>query len=340
MTVRKSFCEVVTAVENALLANGYSAKSARILADNCVKAHRDGYISTGLFRIGDYVSTIKSGYVNGDPTPVIEDVAPGFLRVNADNGFAQIALDTAKQTLMRKATQNGIAILAIRNSHHLSSLYLDIEELAEAGYIAVALANSIPVVSPPGGKKGIYGTNPLAFACPRANGAPVIFDQSASVMSHGDVQLAAIEGRKLDWGSGICKDGNLTDDPNKILNGGAIATFGGHKGASIALMVEILCAGLVGADFSFEVNWNDTPGAKTARTGETIIVIDPSKGDAGRASFSNRIEALISALLDAGQSHIPGDRRVRSRQVSSEFLEIDEEAWALISKMQMLQGTA
>ncbi|SPZ49546.1 malate/L-lactate dehydrogenase [Agrobacterium tumefaciens] len=108
-------------------------------------------------------------------------------------------------------------------------------------------------------------------------------------MAHGDVQVAARQGRLLPDNTGIDNKGNPTGSPHAILNGGALSTFGGHKGASIALMIEILCAGLVGADFSYEVSWAETPGARTARTGETIIVIDPRKGAEDAPSLGQRV---------------------------------------------------
>ncbi|MGO7136367.1 Ldh family oxidoreductase [Rhizobium leguminosarum] len=318
---------VIQTLEGVLRKYGYSAASARILAQNCATAQRDGSESHGLFRVKDYISTIKSGYVNGDPSPKVEDVAPGFVRVDADNGFAQIAISAAKDLVHRKAEVNGIAILAIRNSHHLGALYLDVEDFADRGFVALAFVNSIAVVAPPGGKSGVYGTNPLAFAVPRAKGPPLVFDQASSTVSHGDLQVAAREGRLLPDGTGVDKTGNPTGSPHAILNGGALSPFGGHKGASIALMIEVLCAGLVGADFSYEVTSAETPGARTARTGETIIVIDPRKGASRLPSIGERVEDLVGALAAAGQTRVPGDRRTRARKESGRYIDIDEEKW-------------
>ena len=309
-----SFSQLVSHVKTVLVNAGYSAHAADVLANNCATAERDGSQGHGVFRLKDYVATIESGYVNGSPQPGFHDAGPAFLRVDADNGFAQIAIEAARETIMAKARETGMAILAIRNSHHLGALYLDVEPFAEQGLVAIALVNSIAVVAPPGGHRGVYGTNPLAFAAPRLGHDPIVFDQASSIMAHGDLQIAAREGKLLPAGAGIDRAGRLTDSPHAILNGGALSTFGGHKGASIALMVELLCAALVGADFSFEVDWSANPGARTARTGETIIVIDPSAGAAGLASFAARAGMLIQALIDAGQGRIPGDRRLHHRK--------------------------
>jgi delta1-piperideine-2-carboxylate reductase len=324
------FDTVVAAAEHALTANGYSAAAAAILARNCVSAQRDGSTSHGLFRIRDYVATIKSGYANGSPSPELEDVAPGFLRADADNSFSVIAQSVARDRLFEKVRSNGIAVLAIRNSHSLSALYLDVEPWAEQGFVALSVVNSMGVVAPPGGHRGVYGTNPLAFAAPRTGGPPLVIDLASSSMAHGDVQVAAKQGKKLSEGTGIDSKGNPTNEPDDILKGGALLPFGGHKGAAIALMVEILCAGLVGADFSHEVTWAKNPGARTARTGQTIIVIDPRAGASGLPDIGQRVNLLAQAVLAAGQQHLPGDRRLHARKQNGNNVPVAEDIWQAV----------
>lgn len=338
MAVRQPFDLVVELVERGLSNAGYSLEAAGVLARNCVQTQYDGSESHGLFRLRDYVSTLKSGYLNPAPEPKLEDVAPGFLRVDADNGFAQIAIVAAAPLLKEKAEKNGIVILAVRNSHHLGALYHDIEGFAEQGLIAIAVVNSMAVVAPPGGKRGVYGTNPIAFAAPRASGPPLVFDLATSTMAHGDVLMAAREGRLLPDGTGVDSEGDPTSDPHAILNGGALSTFGGHKGAAISLMVEILCAALVGADFSYEVDWTNHPGAITARTGETIIVIDPRKGAAALPSLAARVDALVAELVAAGQARMPGDRRLRARDTGQGFVSMSDEEWQTVKALASMEG--
>ena len=260
---RASMLELTALLDAILQAHGCAPRAAAVLAANMAAAERDGSRSHGVFRAGDYVSTLQSGYVDGRATPVIEEAAPGFIRVDARNGYAQTALMEVRGDLARRARTQGIAVLAIRNSHHLGALYLDVEGFAEEGLVALSVVNSMAVVAPPGAHRGVYGTNPLAFAAPLAGSAPLLFDQASSTMANGDVRVAAREGRALEEGAGIDKHGERTTDPNAVLDGGALLTFGGHKGAAIALMVELLCAALVGAQFSFEVDWSACRPAPT-----------------------------------------------------------------------------
>lgn len=296
--------------------HGTSDTVADILARNVANAQRDGADSHGIFRMPGYVSTLASGWVDGRAVPVVTDAAPAFVSVDARNGFAQPAHDAARALLLEKVRSQGIALLAIRDSHHFAALWPDVEPYAEQGYVALTFVNSMACVVPHGGKRALFGTNPIAFAAPCTTGAPLVFDLATSAMAHGDIQIAAREGRQLPPDHGVDRDGEPTCDPQAILNGGALLPFGGHKGSALSMMVELLAAGLTGGNFSFDFNWDGHPGAQTPRTGQLLIVIDPSR--AGGANFAQRAEALVGAMKDAGQQRLPGERRHRQRRESLE----------------------
>lgn len=164
---------LVKLLETIFLRHGTSAEVARCLAHNCAAAERDGAHSHGVFRIPGYVSTLDSGWVNGKAVPVVEDVAPAFVRVDACNGFAQPALAAARALLVEKARHAGIAILAIRNSHHFAALWPDVEPFAEEGLVALSVVNSMTCVVPHGADRPLFGTNPIAFAAPQAGVTPL-----------------------------------------------------------------------------------------------------------------------------------------------------------------------
>ena len=222
----------------------------------------------------------------------------------------------ARDRLMEKARANGIAVLSIRNAHHFSAVWPDIEPFARDGFLVIAMINSMSNVVPHGGRKKLYGTNPMGFAVPRDGHDPIVFDQASSGWSNGDVQIARREGRALPEGIGVDRDGNPTTDPNAVLDGGALLPFGGHKGSSIAMMMEIMGAALAGGDYSFEIDWSQHPGAATPHGGQTYILIDPNRGNT--RAFAARIETLIEAIHDAGQERLPGDRRYANRRETAE----------------------
>ncbi len=313
--------------------HGCSAEVAAILAANCAAAQRDGADSHGVFRMPGYVSTLKSGWVDGRAVPQVQDVAPGFVRVDARNGFAQPALAAARPLLLEKVRRNGIALLAIRDSHHFAALWPDVEPFADEGLVALSVVNSMACVVPHGGQKALFGTNPIAFAAPRAGGDPLVFDMATSAIAHGDVQIAAREGRLLPPQHGVDANGQPTQDPQAILQGGALLPFGGHKGSALSMMVELLAAALTGGDFSFGFSWAQHPGAQTPRTGQLLIVIDPAAG-ASAAGFVDRAEALVLAMREAGQTRMPGERRYRQRaQSERDGIALPAAEWARLQAL-------
>jgi delta1-piperideine-2-carboxylate reductase len=275
-------------------------------------AERDGALSHGIFRVSGNLGSLDSGWVDGRAAPAVEDVAPGMLRADGRNGFSLPVLAMARDALAAKARNNGIAVLSVRNAHHFSAVWPDIEPFAREGFVALAFINSMSSVVPHGGRKRLYGTNPMGFAVPRQGADPIVFDQASSGWSNGDVQIARRQGRQLPEGIGVDHDGNPTTDPNAVLEGGALLPFGGHKGSSIAMMMEIMGAALAGSDYSFEIDWSDYPGAATPHGGQTYILIDPDRGNT--RNFAARIETLVAAIREAGQERLPGDRRYANRR--------------------------
>ncbi|WP_426132795.1 Ldh family oxidoreductase [Pseudomonas sp. PWP3-1b2] len=310
------FGELVALLQQVFVRHGTSPEVAAILSRNCASAERDGAHSHGIFRIPGYLSTLASGWVNGRAVPIVSDVASGFVRVDAGNGFAQPALEAARGLLVDKARSAGIALLAIHNSHHFAALWPDVEPFAEQGLVALSVVNSMTCVVPHGADRPLFGTNPIAFAAPRADGLPIVFDLATSAIAHGDVQIAARKGERLPPGMGVDGLGQPTQDPKAILEGGALLPFGGHKGSALSMMVELLAAALTGGNFSFEFNWADHPGARTPWTGQLLIVIDPSK-TAGQ-SFAERSQELVRQMHAAGLRRLPGDRRHRTRAKSEQ----------------------
>lgn len=308
------FADLQALLQRIFVKHGTSEAVARSLAFNCASAQRDGAHSHGVFRIPGYVSTLASGWVNGQAVPEVEDVASGYVRVDAKGGFAQPALAAARGLLVDKVRSAGIAVLAIHNSHHFAALWPDVEPFADEGLVALSVVNSMTCVVPHGARKPLFGTNPIAFAAPCADSDPIVFDMATSAIAHGDVQIAARKGQMLPEGMGVDSQGQPTCDPQKILEGGALLPFGGHKGSALSMMVELLAAALTGGNFSFEFDWSQHPGAKTPWTGQLLIVIDPSRSQGNH--FAERSHELVRQMQAVGLTRMPGERRYREREAS------------------------
>ena len=221
-----------------LLAHGFATQQAKPIATTITKAERDGCAAHGLFRLAFYIKAAQFANLTAQAT--LNQPSPAVIQVNANNGFCPHALAIGLPVLVKKAQSQGIAALAINNAFNIAALWPEVEWLAEQGLVALAWTCANAFVAPAGGTRPLYGTNPMAFAWPRAHTHPLVFDQASSVAARGAIQLHKIEGKPLPKGWAIDKAGNPTTDPDQALQGAQLP-FGGYKGSSIALMVELPC---------------------------------------------------------------------------------------------------
>ncbi|MDQ0513391.1 Ldh family oxidoreductase [Ancylobacter amanitiformis] len=294
---------------------GLSAAHADAVAEVIMAAERDECRSHGLYRLLGCVHTVRSGKVNLDARPTVTKSAPAIVTVDADFGFSSLALKTGLPLAMRTASRLGIAALAINRCFHFSALWPEVEELAEHGFAAIALTPSHSWVAPAGGSRPVFGTNPFAFAWPRQQQPPFIFDFATSATARGDIELMLRAGRALPPGVAIDAQGDPTTDPAEALRG-AMLTFGGHKGSALAAMVELLAGPLIGDMLSLE-SLAFAEGTQTVPChGELLVILDPARflGDRFGENL-DRAERLFDAITEQG-ARLPSERRYNARSRS------------------------
>ena len=312
-TVSLSLNEIFDLAKKTLLANGCDEENASVLADIIMSAERDGATSHGLFRLPSYVASLKSKKVNGKARPEIKKISPSVIKVLGNSAFAPMVFKVGLPELIKLAKETGVAVLAITNSHHMAAIWPETEIIAEAGLVGFACTSHMPAVAPAGGKKALFGTNPISFAWPRPGKTPVVYDMATSAMAMGNVMIAARDGKKVPLGTGLNKDGKDTTDPKEITkgSGGVLLPFGGYKGSAIALMVELLSGALLGETFSYETAEKDNKDGGPPSGGEFILAISPEKitdsnWDKHADDFFNKMKSMDGVRL-------PGERRHKNR---------------------------
>ena len=311
-SVSLSLQEIYDLAKKRLLANGCDEETANILSDLIMKAERDGSLSHGLFRLPAYVSGLKSGKINGKARPEIKKITPSVIKVLGNNCLAPIVLNKSIPELVKVAKENGVAVLAINNSHHMAAMWPETEAIAEAqGLVAFACTSYKPAVAPAGAIKPLYGTNPISFAWPRKGKTPVVYDMATASMAMGEVQVAKREGHKVPLGTGLTKEGKETTDPGEIADGGVLLPFGGYKGSGIAMMVELLAGALVGDNFSYETAAKDNNDGGPPSGGEFILAISPDK--LSGKDWDNHSSAFFDKMKSMDGVRLPGERRHKNR---------------------------
>ena len=310
-TVSLSLDEIFNLAKKTLLANGCDDETASILSDLIMKAERDGSLSHGLFRLPAYVSGLKSGKINGKGKPEIKKISPSVIKVLGNNCLAPVVLNKGIPELIKATKENGIAVLAINNSHHMAAMWPETEMIAEQGLVAFACTSYKPMVAPAGGKKSLFGTNPISFAWPRKGKTPVVYDMATASMAMGEVQVAKREGHKVPLGTGLSKDGKETTDPGEIADGGVLLPFGGYKGSAIAMMVELLAGSLVGDNFSYETAAKDNNDGGPPSGGEFILAISPDK--LSENDWDKHSNEFFDKMKSMDGGRLPGERRHKNR---------------------------
>ncbi|MFT4077124.1 MAG: Ldh family oxidoreductase [Asticcacaulis sp.] len=313
---------------NILEKNGFSPEHAGAIARNINAGQRDECHSHGLYRLLVCTHTLKSGKVSADALPELHDVAPGLVRVDAKGAYSLLAFETGLPVLAEKARKQGIAALAINHCYHFSALWPEVEAIAAQGLVGLALTPSHSWVAPFGGTKGVFGTNPLAFAWPRPGQNPFVFDFATSAAARGEIELHRRAGKPIPEGWAVDTEGHPTTDPTEAM-AGAMLTFGGHKGSALSAMIELMAGPLIGDLLSLESQAYDKGAGATPYHGELVIAIDPQVFMGPSADLhSARAEKLFEAIVDQG-ARLPSQRRyeARARSLASGTITIPEQLY-------------
>jgi len=309
--VSMTITEIHELAKTCMVNNGCDEANAEAIATTVSRAERDGSESHGLFRIPGYVASLRSGKVNGKANPTAQNVTPAVIRMDSDNGYTPLAIQRGIPLLAEATHKIGVGVLTISNTYHFAALWPETEALAEQGLVGMACTAYKPVVAPAGAKDALFGTNPLSFAWPRPGKTPLVYDMATASKALGDVQIAARDGHDVPLGTGLDGDGNPTTDPGKIANGGVLLPFGGYKGSAIAMMVELLSAGLVNERFSFEAAEVDNSDGGPAIGGEFLLAMSPEI--IAGPGWEDHSEAFFARLTGLEGVRLPGQRRHTNR---------------------------
>ena len=304
---RITLAELQQLAQSALERGGASSASAASTARALVYADAQGLSGHGVSRVAMYAAHMKHGRIDGAAVPRIVKDGGGTVLVDAADGLAFPACELAIATAVERARVHGIAFAGVNNSHHAGAAGYHLEAVAAARMVGMAFTNSPYAMPAAGGKRPIFGTNPIAAVFPRASLPALLIDLSLSEVARGKLMVAAKEGKPIPLGWALDKDGSPTTDPKAGLEG-SMLPMGGTKGAMLALIVELLCCALTGARMGFEADSFFVDAGNKPRIGQAFIVIDPA-AVAGREVFFERVETLVAAMQQDEGVRLPGARR-------------------------------
>jgi (2R)-3-sulfolactate dehydrogenase (NADP+) len=296
----------------ALARCGATEAMAQATARALAAAEMDGIPSHGASRVPQYCGHLKNGRAKGSAVPVVARDSKAACLVDARGGLAFEACALAAREAIRRAREFGVAFVSVANSNHFGVAAYHLEPIAEAGLVGLAFGNSPAAMPAWGGKRALFGTNPVAAVFPRRASPPLVIDVSLSAVARGKIMVAARDGKSIPEGWAVDSEGRPTTDARAALEGSMLPA-GGVKGAMLALMVELLACALSGSAFGFESDSFFTEEGKPTRIGQAFIAIDPG-ALAGREVFLERVETLVAAVTEEPGVRLPGARRLEQRR--------------------------
>ena len=304
--MKYSVADATALAARALKRAGAAKAAAQATAEALVAAEAEGLSGHGLSRVPLYCTHLREGRADGKAKPGVVARKGGACLVDANGGLAFPAMALAVREAIKRARRYGVAFCGVTNSHHFGAAGYHLAPLAKAGLVGLAFTNSPAAINAWGGKKAFFGTTPIAAIFPRRDADPIVVDLSLTEVVRGKIMLYAKEGKPIPPGWAVDKDGNPTTDPKAALTG-SLTAIGGVKGATLALMVEVLTVALTGAALSFENESYFEPGNKP-RIGHALLAIDPA-ALAGAQAYYSRVEDMIAKMIADEGVRLPGARR-------------------------------
>ena len=327
--------EIVSAI---VAKAGSGSEEACAVADGLVEANLAGHDSHGVVLLQGYVESIReSGLHPNQHAKIVVDNGSSIV-VDGQRGYGQVIAGEAMEFGIERAREHGLALVALRNTHHIGRVGQWAEQASAAGMVSVHFVNGTErpsTVAPFRGSDGRFSTNPFVCAFPARNGKPIVLDMATSGVAHGKIRVARNKGEEVAPGLLIDAQGQPTTDPNVLfdeVDRGSLLPMGLHKGYGLAVICELMAGALTDGGVQHE-------GMKITNTimnNMLVIIIDPAQL-VDVDAFQHHVEAFVTWVKESPPAEpdlpvlVPGDpeRQMRTER-RAHGIPLDENTWQQI----------
>ena len=275
---------------------GMARDRARTMADVMVEADLLGHDTHGLDQLSGYLVQIQDGLLatSGEPE-VVADLG-ACVTWDGQRLPGHWLVKQAIAEARRRILAHAVVTVVIGRGHHIGCLQAYLKPVTDAGLIILLMCSdpSAAGVAPHGGVATRLTPNPIAAGFP-TGADPILIDISSSTSTNAMNKRLASRGERLPGPWLVDADGRATDDPRVLFGDkpGAMLPLGGielgHKGFSLALIVEALTSGLAGRG-----RW-EKPAPWTSSV--FLQLIDPD-AFGGRDAFAREMQHLVELCHD------------------------------------------
>jgi LDH2 family malate/lactate/ureidoglycolate dehydrogenase len=318
--LRRLMCALLVAV-------GTPEATAKFIADSLVDSNLAGHDSHGVIRVIQYLEVVRQGALDPAAEPFVVSRSGATVCIDGGWGWGQPAMQLATAESIALAREFGIALATVDRCFHVGRVAPYVETIARHGMVGLAMVSAGPAVAPYGGRSRVMGTNPIAWAVPRAESRePIALDIATAQVAEGKLRVARAKGLPVAPGTIVDLDGHPSIDPKDYYDGGALVAFGGHKGSGLSILAQLLGMGLAGLS-------PDRIAGHRGANGPVVIAIDVSRLtplETFRESVEQQAEAILGSIAADGFEEVllPGDPEIRERaRRLGEGIPVDERTW-------------
>jgi len=315
-------------MENIFISKSVDREAAKRVSEGLIQTSLRGIDSHGINLFPHYCRAVEAGRINKNPKISIEQNASSVAVVDADHAFGHHSGSVAMQQAIKMAKENGIGAVGVKNSSHFGSAAYFAFQANKENCIGMAFTNGDALVKIYNSKEIFFGTNPICFTAPLKNEEPFCIDMATSQVAWNKVQNYKRQNIKLEEGWAYDIDGKETLDAQKAES---LVSIGKYKGYGLGMMVDILCATLVGGVISKDMlSMHKAPISEKRRVSHFFMVIDISKF-IDIDVFKNNLQEMVDRIRkyeksDTDDVMVAGDPEKKSyKKRSEEGIPVDED---------------
>lgn len=307
-----------------LIKLGLSDEESKLITQNLIEAELTGKKTHGFVKLLSFKKSFDCKKFNADLFKIdMIDESLVSIYLDGHNKLGYGYIYKSLERAFEKIKNSKLVVVGIKNLKTTGYIGDYARIAAENNLIFIGFNNSPSGLVPYGSRDALLGTNPITVGIPTSD-IPVILDMASSQITWGDLLIAKNEQKSIKNNVAIDSDGHFTNDPIKVMDGGGLLPFFGHKGSGLAFIVALLAGVLT--DSHIESNRMNNIGA-----GSFYILIDPTLFRP-IIDFKNDIKIIINELKGSSKAkgfteiYFAGERsgRLRQKQLLNGLVDISD----------------
>jgi len=306
----------------------FTEERARLLAKVHTENTLYGVNSHGINRVPQFIDYVKKGIVKTNMSAKKVESFGSIERWDGMFGSGVLnALDCTNRAI-ELAKENGLGIVALRNTNHWMRGGYYGWQAAEQGCISILFTNTQPNMPAWGGQESRIGNNPFVVSIPREKGH-VVLDMALSQFSFGKINEYKMKGENLPFAGGWDDNNKLTKIPESILRKERGLPIGYWKGSALSMVLDMLATVLSAG------NSTSTIGKEECETGISQVYLCISLDVFHDNDLQQKLlDEIIAYTHDStpiepeARTHYPGEKSLKSMKHNLEHgIKINEEVW-------------